>query len=107
MPQQTVFILDCVTTPISTTSYTLFVPSSPITVSKIQFIYYDPTESGLNVIKLASGLAGSQQDLFVSTGGAYLNTPVNYYLPAGTTLWLEAISSTVSTGYVILTFLNT
>ena len=57
------------------------------------------------VIKLAKGASGAELDLFAGPVNGCIIVPVGYLMPIGTRLSLEAVVTSGSTGYSVITTL--
>ena len=102
---QTFYVINCGSTSITSSAYLLLLESTPVSVSKVQFFYYDPAAS-VQVVKLAIGAAGSEIDMIASAGSGTVNEAIPIFIPSGSRLSVQAITGTVSTGFLILSLLN-
>lgn len=87
-------------TNVTTGAYVTLVASTPIPVSHL--IVCD--NSG-HILKIASGAAASEIDLFTVSINACLLVPIAPTLPAGTRLSIRAIDATANSGYNTVSFL--
>ena len=86
------------TTNVTTSAYVQIVASTSLSASQLVIV-----DTSTQLVKLAIGAAGSQIDLCVFQGnGNPVSVPI--YIPAGSTLWLKAISGSATSGYNTVSF---
>lgn len=86
-------------TTVTTGAYFTLLNSTPFTVSKLQVC-----DTSGQVLKIASGIAGSELDLFTTTVSSCVIVPI--YLLAGQRLSIKSISASASTGFNTVSFIQ-
>jgi hypothetical protein len=87
-------------TNVTTSAYVTLVSSTPI--SSNQFIVCD--NSG-HILKIASGIIGSEVDLFTVALNACIDIQLGASIPVGTRLSIRAIDASATSGYDTLSFI--
>lgn len=86
-------------TNVTTSAYVTLLISTPFTVSKLQVC-----DTSGQVLKIASGIAGSEVDLFTNQVSGCVIIPI--YLLVGQRLSIKAISASATTGYNTVSFVQ-
>jgi hypothetical protein len=87
-------------TNVTTSAYVTLVSSTPIPSN--QFIVCD--NSG-HILKIASGVPGSEVDLFTVALSACIDIQIGASVPVGTRLSIRAIDASATTGYNTVSFI--
>lgn len=99
------YVINCATTNVTTSSYVDIVASTPVSTSKIQFVYFNPAgmASGLLLAKLAMGAEGFEEDFCVCSQQNAI--PVDTFIWQNVRLSVQAIGLNITSGYLILCLL--
>jgi len=90
-------ILAYATTNVTTSAYVTLVASTS-SCSKLQI-----TDTSGQLLKLATGIAGSEVDICTCTVSGSVIVPI--YIPAGQRLSIKAVSASATTGFNAVSFL--
>lgn len=93
-------VLSYAGTNVTTSAYVTLVSSTPISVGRLQIC-----DTSTQVLKIASGSSGNEQDL-VAIGGVAGCVTIAEYIPAGVRLSIKAISASATTGFNTVSFLK-
>ncbi len=85
-------------TNVTTGAYVTLAASTPHNVSRIQVC-----DTSTKMLKIATGGAGSEKDLFIIQLSGCVVLPVT--IPSATRLSIKAIDATASAGYNVISFL--
>jgi hypothetical protein len=95
-----VIFLDYSVTNVTNSAYVQLVLSTSISVSKLEI-----SDSSSSIVKLAIGNTGSQTD--ICTNALHATVVVPIYIPAGTTLWVQAVNTaTISSGFIVVSLIG-
>lgn len=100
---QYLYVHDCTSSPVTTTSYTEITPSTDVSCSFVQFFYYKQ-DSSFGLVKLGIGDVTEEVDQVVCS--QKVGTPINIFIDQGKRLSIKAVGSNVSTGYIVLCLLS-
>lgn len=92
-------VLAYASTNVTTAAYVTLVASTPISVSHVEVC-----DTSTKLLKIASGTAGNEKDLFTVFISGCVTLP--YFIPAGTRLSIKAVDATASSGFNTFSFLN-
>lgn len=98
-----VYVHDCTANPILTTAYTEIESSTQQDCSYVQFFYFKQ-DSSFGLVALGIGAESEEIDTVVCS--QKVGTPINCYIQNSSRLSLKALTSNVTTGYIVVCLLS-
>lgn len=93
-----VHVLSYAATNVTTAAYVVLIASTSVATSRLQIL-----DTSGKILKLAIGASGSEVDICACPVSG--NTVINYYVPQGSQISIEAIDASATTGYNVLSLI--